>query len=96
MDANLEQLDAFFERRAGQFGWVRPRGGPVGFPELRTEVPIDQFAQDLLEAEGVLIAPASIFGHRGNRFRLGFGRPDLPVALAGLEAFMDRTLGRVG
>ena len=96
VDANLVLLDAFFERRAGQIAWVRPRGGPVGFPELRGGVPIDRFAQDLLEAEGVLVAPASIFGYPGNRFRLGFGRSDMPVALAGLEAFMDRTLGRQG
>jgi aspartate/methionine/tyrosine aminotransferase len=96
VDANLALLDGFFERRAGQVAWVRPRGGPVGFPELHAGVPIDRFAQDLLDAEGVLVAPASIFGHGGNHFRLGFGRPDLPVALAGLEAFMDRTLGRAG
>ncbi len=95
VDANLAHLDGFFDRRAHQIAWVRPRGGPVGFPELHG-VPIDRFAQDLLEAEGVLIAPASIFGHPGNHFRLGFGRLDLPVALAGLDAFMDRTLGRAG
>jgi len=93
VEGNLALLDAFFERRAGQVSWVRPRGGPVGFPELTTAVPVDRFAQGLLEAEGVLIAPASIFGHPGNNFRLGFGRSDLPVALTGLEAFIDRTLG---
>ena len=62
-------------------------------PSSPPAVPVDRFAQGLLEAEGVLIAPASIFGHPGNHFRLGFGRTDLPVALAGLEAFLDRTLG---
>jgi aspartate/methionine/tyrosine aminotransferase len=96
VDANLATLDAFFERQAGRIGWIRPRGGPVGFPELRAGVPIDRFAEDLLAAEGVLIAPASIFGHPGNRFRLGFGRTTLPVALERLEAFMDRTLPREG
>jgi aspartate/methionine/tyrosine aminotransferase len=94
VDGNLALLDAFFVRRAGQIAWERPRGGPVGFPELRAGVPVDRFTQDLLEAEGILIAPGSIFGHPGNHFRLGFGRTDLPVALAGLERFMDRTLDR--
>ncbi len=94
VDANLALLDDFFLRRPDQFAWVRPRGAPVGFPELRGPVPVDRFAQDLVEAEGVLIAPGSIFGHAGNHFRLGFGRVDLPVALAGLEAFADRVLGR--
>ena len=93
VDGNLALLDAFFERHAGQVSWVRPRGGPVGFPELTAALPVDGFAQDLLEAEGVLIAPGSIFGHSGNHFRLGFGRTDLPGRARGLEAFMDRTLG---
>lgn len=90
---NLVLLDAFFERQAAHFGWTRPRGGSIGFPQLRAAVPVDRFAADLLEAEGVLIAPGSIFGHPGNHFRLGFGRTDLPVALGRLEAFAERTLG---
>ncbi len=93
VEGNLALLDGFFERRAGQVSWVRPRGGPVGFPRITPALPVDHLAQGLLEAEGVLIAPAAIFGHPGNNFRLGFGRTDLPVALAGLETFMDRALG---
>jgi aspartate/methionine/tyrosine aminotransferase len=93
VDGNLELLDGFFERQARHIRWVRPRGGPVGFPALLGGVPVDRFAQDLLEATGVLIAPGSIFGHPGNHFRLGFGRTTLPAALGELEAFMTRTLG---
>jgi aspartate/methionine/tyrosine aminotransferase len=95
VDANLALLDEVFARRPTQLSWVRPRGGPVGFPEVHG-VPVDRLADELLTTEGVLIAPASIFGHPGNRFRLGFGRTDLPVALAGLEACLDRTLGSGG
>ncbi len=90
--ANLDLLDGFFDRQAAHFGWVRPRGGSIAFPELLASVPIDRFAEDLLEAEGVLLAPGSIFGHPGNHFRIGFGRTDLPVALERLEAFAQRTL----
>jgi aspartate/methionine/tyrosine aminotransferase len=93
VDANLPLLDAFFERQAAHFAWVRPRAGSIAFPELRAPVPIDRFAEDLLEAEGVLIAPGSIFGHPGNHFRLGFGRTDMPAGLARLESFARRTLG---
>jgi aspartate/methionine/tyrosine aminotransferase len=96
VEFNLALLDGFFERRANQFRWVRPRGGSIGFPELLGAVPSDRFTQDLLEAEGVLLAPGSIFGHPGNHFRLGFGRPDLPAGLARLDAFADRTLGQAG
>ncbi len=89
--ANMALLDGFFERRSDPFDWVRPRGGSIAFPELLGPTPIDRFAQDLLEAEGVLLAPGSIFGHGGNHFRLGFGRVDLPVALERLEAFAERS-----
>ena len=95
VDTNLARLDGFFERNADRLAWVRPQGGPVGFPELRSGVPVDRFAQDLLDAEGVLIAPGSIFGFPGNHFRLGFGRSDLPAALAGLDRFLHgRSAGR--
>ncbi len=96
VDANLALLDGFFARRPGQYRWVRPRGGSVGFPELLAGVPVARFAEDLVAAEGVLLAPGSIFGHPGNHFRIGYGRTDLPAALAGLESFSDRTLGRPG
>jgi aspartate/methionine/tyrosine aminotransferase len=92
VEANLALLDGFFARRADAFAWVRPRGGSIAFPELLGQTPIDRFAEDLLEAEGVLLAPGSIFGHPGNHFRLGFGRTDLPVALERLEAFAERAL----
>jgi len=90
---NLPLLDAFFERWAGTFSWVRPRGGSIAFPRLLSRsTAIDRFAADLVEAEGVLIAPGSIFGMADGHFRLGFGRTDLAEALAGLEAFSSRTL----
>jgi aspartate/methionine/tyrosine aminotransferase len=85
---NLARLDPFFERHAHTLSWVRPCGGSIGFPRLRNGHDVHTFADDLLKAEGVLIAPGSIFGHPGNHFRLGFGRPDLPTAVQRFEAFL--------
>jgi aspartate/methionine/tyrosine aminotransferase len=91
---NMGLLDAFFADHADRLSWVRPRGGSIGFPRLLDREPIDAFAARLVEAEGVLLLPGSQFGHPGNHFRIGFGREDLPEALARLEAFLgDR--GRV-
>lgn len=91
--ANLEVLDGFFEDWADRFTWVRPRGGSIGFPRLTVPgVRIDDWAAELVEAEGVLLLPGSQFGHGGNHFRLGFGRVDLPEALARLTSFAERTL----
>jgi aspartate/methionine/tyrosine aminotransferase len=91
--ANMERLDTFFETWPDRFTWVRPRAGSVGFPRLTVPgVRIDDWAEDLVEAEGVLLLPGSQFGFGGNHFRLGFGRTDLPVALDRLEAHAARTL----
>jgi aspartate/methionine/tyrosine aminotransferase len=90
---NLERLDAFFEAWGDRFAWVRPRAGSVGFPRLTVPgVTIDDWAAGLVEAEGVLLLPGSQFGFGGNHFRLGFGRTDLPEALARLEDYAERTL----
>jgi aspartate/methionine/tyrosine aminotransferase len=90
---NLERLDGFFEDWTDRFSWVRPRAGSIGFPRLTVPgVRIDDWAAALVEAEGVLLLPASQFGHPGNHFRLGFGRTDLPAALGRLEAYATRSL----
>ena len=91
--ANLERLDAFFDDWADRFTWVRPRAGSIGYPRLTVPgVRLDDWAAELVEAEGVLLLPGSQFGDPGNHFRLGFGRTDLPVAVDRLEAFARRTL----
>jgi aspartate/methionine/tyrosine aminotransferase len=91
--ANLDLLDAFFDEWVDRFTWVRPRSGSIGYPRLTVPgVRIDDWAAELVEAEGVLLLPGSQLGHGGNHFRLGFGRTDMSEALARLEAFAGRTL----
>jgi aspartate/methionine/tyrosine aminotransferase len=85
--ANLPILDDFFERWAGTFEWIRPRGGSIGFPRLLTSMDVDSFAEQLVAETGVLVLPGSVFGDRGNHFRLGFGRTNMPEGLAKLESF---------
>jgi aspartate/methionine/tyrosine aminotransferase len=89
VESNLERLDRLFLERADRLAWVRPRGGSIGFPRLLDDEPIDAFAERLVQAEGVLLLPGSRFGFEGNHFRIGFGREDLPAAVAGLERFLE-------
>jgi len=90
---NLALLDGVVERQAAHLEWVRPRGGSIGFPGLTADITIEGFAQNLLDAEGVLLAPGSLFGHPGNHFRIGFGRTGFADGLARFEAYVERTLG---
>ena len=91
--ANLQVLDALFERRADALTWVRPRGGSTGFPRLVPDGPAgasaDRFTARLVEATGVLLLPSSTFGFGDSHFRIGLGRADLPQAVAKLESFLD-------
>jgi aspartate/methionine/tyrosine aminotransferase len=90
--SNLPLLDAFFERWAGVFEWRRPRGGSIAFPRLAAATRIDRFAEDLVRETGVLLLPGTVFADTGNHFRLGFGRTNMPEALARLERYAERTL----
>jgi aspartate/methionine/tyrosine aminotransferase len=86
--SNLRQLDSFFAEQSGWIEWVRPRASTVGFPRLRGDLDADAFTAALVKAERVLLLPGSVFGHPGNHVRLGFGRRDLPAALAALTRFV--------
>jgi aspartate/methionine/tyrosine aminotransferase len=86
--SNLRQLDGFFAKQSGWIDWVRPRASTVGFPRLRGDLDADAFTAALVKAERVLLLPGSVFGHPGDHVRLGFGRRDLPAALAGLTRFV--------
>ena len=83
--SNLAVLDDFFARTEW-CSWVRPRAGSVGFPRLLS-ADVERFSAQLIEREGVLILPGSQFDYPGDHFRIGFGRRNMPEALARLERF---------
>jgi aspartate/methionine/tyrosine aminotransferase len=84
---NLDRLDRFFAAHPEWFAWHRPRAGPIAFPELRRGS-VDAFCSDLLEKNGVLLLPGTVYGSRYNAFRIGFGRRNLSDALERLEAYL--------
>jgi aspartate/methionine/tyrosine aminotransferase len=90
--SNLALLDAFFDRRADAFTWIRPRGGSTGFPRLVAGGPAgasaDRLAARLVEATGVLLLPSSTFGFDDTHVRIGLGRTDLPRALEKVGDFL--------
>lgn len=93
VNSNLKLLDHFFEKHTQHFSWVRPQGGCVGFVHYKGKTPVDTLAQELIQQQGVLIVPGSIFSAPGNDFRIGFGRKNMPEVLARFEAFEGFKLG---
>lgn len=94
---NIALLDRFFVRHEGRFEWVRPQAGCIGFPRLRDGGDAATFTKRLVQEEGVLLLPGSVYNDPASgfaadaHFRLGFGRRNFPEALARLEQFLDQT-----
>jgi len=88
--ANLRLLDDFFTRHADRFAWHRPRAGTIGFVRLK-RAGAEQFCAGLLERTGVLLLPSTLIDHGDAHVRLGFGRRNMPAALAILDAYLDAT-----
>jgi aspartate/methionine/tyrosine aminotransferase len=78
---NLKVSERFFAEHAGWLTWVAPQAGSVAFPRWTGGTPVEQFCQNMLEQQGVMIVPGSLFDFPGNHFRLGLGRKGLVEAL---------------
>jgi aspartate/methionine/tyrosine aminotransferase len=79
--ANLEKAERFFGEHTQHFSWFRPQAGSVAFPEWLGNAPVEQFCQDILDRQAVMVVPGSLFDFPGNHFRVGLGRRNLPEAL---------------
>ena len=91
---NLRHLESFFQKHAHLFQWVKPKAGPLVFPRLTFTPDAEDFCLDLIQKEGVLLAPGSRFNFRGDHVRIGFGRKNLPEALAKLDQFLSSGAGK--
>ena len=81
---NVPRLEAFFERHADTFEWIRPVAGPIGFPRVRGVGDVESFCEQLA-GNGVLLLPGTVYDQPAH-VRVGFGRANLPEALAVLES----------
>jgi aspartate/methionine/tyrosine aminotransferase len=85
--SNLPLLDEFLERRRELFEWVRPRAGPIGFPRVAGELDVQAWCEETAQTAGVLLLPGTVY-EQPRHVRLGFGRANLPEALARLDAHL--------
>lgn len=79
---NLDLLDQFFHQYADIYEWYRPNAGFINFPRLKLPIDIDHFTEKLISEQGVIILPGTLFDNSNNHFRIGYGRRNLPEALA--------------
>ena len=92
--ANRPLFDDFFARWSELFDWQPPVGGCVCFPRYKGG-DVDDFCARLLDAEGVLVLPASMYYSEiadvpTDHFRVGIGRQGLEGGLAAFDRFLQR------
>jgi aspartate/methionine/tyrosine aminotransferase len=92
---NLPVFGAFFARFPDLFEWAPPDGGCVAFPRYLGADGVEAMCTSLVEQEGVLLLPASIYHSLltttpADRFRVGVGRRDPRQALAAWAVWLDK------
>lgn len=92
--ANRCIFDDFFARWADRFDWQPPVGGCVCYPRYKGG-DVEAFCAALLDEEGVLVLPASMYASDiaetpGDHFRVGLGRLGLEAGLAAFDRFLRR------
>jgi aspartate/methionine/tyrosine aminotransferase len=90
---NLVAVDAFFAEFPDLFDWRRPDGGCIAYPRYLGKEGVEAFCRRLLEEAGIVLLPASLYRSEltstpDDRFRIGFGRDNVPEGLAALRAFL--------
>ena len=85
---NLALLDAFIQRRAELVEWVRPNACPIGFVRFKPERDVFTFCEDVVRDSGVMLLPGSVYD-QPRHIRFGYGRKNMPEALANLAAYLD-------
>jgi aspartate/methionine/tyrosine aminotransferase len=85
---NCALLRSFLKDHGALFSWVEPKAGPIAFPRLNTGRGIEEFCGMLVKEMGVLLLPGTQYDFDDCHFRIGYGRENMPSALAKLEEFL--------
>ena len=100
MRQNLTHLDDFFADYPDLFDWTHPDGSCIGFPRFLGRGGVERFCQELVEQEGVLLLPASLYRSELmqapiDHFRIGFGRDNIQAGLGAFRRYLDRNHNRL-
>jgi aspartate/methionine/tyrosine aminotransferase len=85
---NLPLLDAFLRQRSHLFEWVRPNASPIGFVRFKLQRDVLAFCEEVVRDSGVLLLPGTVYD-QPRHIRFGYGRKNMPEALAQFGAYLD-------
>ncbi len=89
---NKALVEETFRELKAHFEWIPPQAGSIAFPRWLGKTPIEEFANALVQAEGVLLLPGTVYDYPGGYFRLGLGRENIPEGLGRLKRFVKNDL----
>ncbi len=85
---NLLVAQEFFSGYSDHFAWIKPRAGSIAFPRWTSAKSIEEFCEDVLAQQNVMVVPGGIFDYPGNHFRVGLGRRNLAEALQRVDDYL--------
>jgi aspartate/methionine/tyrosine aminotransferase len=86
---NTAIAERFFAQHKDRFAWFKPQAGSIAFPEWLGAGSVEQFCRDVLDQQGVMLVPGSLFDFPGAHFRIGLGRKNCGEALEKVSAFLN-------
>ena len=86
---NLRRLSEFLASNAELFRWTPPNASTMGFVELQLRQEVQVFCDDVLREAGVLLLPGTVYDEP-RHIRFGYGRRNMPEALAAFESWLGR------
>jgi aspartate/methionine/tyrosine aminotransferase len=85
--ANLRLVEETMRGLAEFIDWIPPQAGSICFPRWRGG-DVEAFTEGLVQAQGVLLLPGSVYDYPGSHFRLGLGRENISEALERLVRYV--------
>jgi aspartate/methionine/tyrosine aminotransferase len=85
--SNLPRLEAFLARHGELLSWTPPSAGPIGFARVDGVEDVRAWCESIAERIGVLLLPGEVYA-RPDHVRLGYGRANIELALARLDAHL--------
>jgi aspartate/methionine/tyrosine aminotransferase len=89
IQANITSANQFFSEHSHLFDWYSPKAGSIAFPRWIGTGSVEKFCQGVLDQQGVMLVPGSVFDLPGNHFRIGLGRKNFPDAIGKVKVYLQ-------